>query len=70
MSVIEAVFRGGVFHPLAEVDLAENQRVRLAVRRRPERAVTEGLVDRCRTLPPATSGRISACYRIQPRHRG
>jgi predicted DNA-binding antitoxin AbrB/MazE fold protein len=31
MSVIEAVYRGGVFHPLAEVGLPENQRVRLAV---------------------------------------
>ncbi len=32
MAQIEAVFQGGVFKPLAEVKLAENQRVTIDVR--------------------------------------
>lgn len=43
MSVIEAVYRGGVFHPLAEVGLMENQRVRLAVDTTPPAAAEDWL---------------------------
>ena len=31
MSIVEAIYASGVFKPLGQVDLAENQRVRLTI---------------------------------------
>jgi len=69
MSHIEAIYQRGVFRPLGQVELAENQHVRLHVEPLPSSTV-QGWLDKARKLQkqftdrgvilPGSEGDISA----------